>query len=105
MSTHVFISNKPTATSLVAIYTVPALKRATLRIIATNRGVTTAIRVSVAVGGAADAAQQYILYDQVLQSNDAVSTAPIMCSAGDVIRVSSASGDVNFHCTGLIQGV
>jgi len=105
MSSHVFISIKPTATSLVAIYTVPALSRATLRVVATNRGTTSAIRVSVAVGGAADSPEQYILYDQVLDANDAVSTAPIMCSAGDIIRVSSASGNVNFHCTGLIQGV
>lgn len=105
MSSHVFSSIKPTATALTAIYTVPALSRATLRIIATNRGTTTAIRVSVAIGGAADSPEQYVLYDQVLEANDAVSTAPIMASAGDVIRVSSASGNVNFHCTGLIQGV
>jgi len=105
MSTHTFISNKPTATSLVAIYTVPASSRATLRIIATNRGATSAVRVAVAVGGAADSPEQYVLYDLVLEANDAVSTAPIMCSAGDIIRVSSASGNVNFHCTGLIQGV
>jgi hypothetical protein len=105
MSTHAFVSVQPSSTVLTTLYTVPASSRATLRIIATNRGTLTAIRVSVALGGAADAPAQYVMYDQILDANEAVSTAPIMASAGDVIRVSSASGNVNFHCTGLIQGV
>lgn len=105
MTTPVFESLKPASTVLSVLYTVPALKMLTSRIIVANRGSTTAVRVAVAKNGAADEQKQYVMYDQVLQANQAISTAPIVLAAGDLIRVSSASGDVNFHCTGLLQGV
>jgi len=105
MSSSVFTSIKPTATVLTTVYLVPANNRGTLRIIASNRGSATAIRISVAPGGAADSPEQYVLYDMLLEANGSISLAPLMVSAGTVIRASSASGNVNFHCTGLLQGV
>jgi hypothetical protein len=103
MSAHQFNSVLPGATTLTDLYTVPAVKRATLRVVGTNRGAATLIRISVAPGGAADTASQYLIYNLSLEANDAVATAPLMLAAGDVVRVYSSSGNVAFHCTGLIQ--
>jgi hypothetical protein len=51
----------------------------------------------------ADQPLHAILQDTPLTSGVSISTAPIMVSATDIIRVLSLSGDVNFHLTGLLQ--
>ena len=105
MSSHIFVSVLPASTVLTDIYTVPAGQRGDLRIVATNRGSDTAIRVSVAPGGAADEAKQYTVYDMILPANDAYALAPVLVPAGAVFRAASASGSVAFHCTGMIREV
>ena len=93
----------PLATVLTDLYTVPALKNATIRVIATNTGAVTKFRVSLAVGGAVDALSQYIAFDVPLAANDTGSTVTFMADAADVIRVYSENGTVAFSVTGLEQ--
>jgi len=104
MSVHAFVSLSPSSGQLTNLYTVPAAKRATLRVICSNRSAdATAVKVSIAPGGAADDVSQYVIYNVPLPGNDSTATAPLMVAAGAVVRVSSSNGLVNFHCTGLVQ--
>ena len=105
MSEHLFVSLSAPSGVLTPIYTVPAGKRVTVRIICTNRSSTTIIRVTVAPGGATDRTAHSILHNSPLVENGAIATAPVMLRAGDVLRVLSYSGEVNFHVTGLLQDV
>lgn len=93
----------PGAASLQALYTVPTAKKATARVTVTNLGaVGTTFRVSVAPGGAADNTTQYIAYDEAIDANKAVVSAPVTLAAGDIVRVRSASGNVAFGLTGIV---
>lgn len=96
-----FASIQPTAGALTDLYTVPVGKSMTLRVIITNTGGDTTVRLSVANGGAADALTQYLMRDEALLANKSISTAPMRLEAGDVVRASSVSGAVNFHVTGI----
>ncbi len=91
----------PAATTLTAAYTVPAAKHATFEVVACNRASDTVIRVQHAVGGAASATSQYLLYDYPLIANDTQVTARLTANAGDVVRVYSGSGAVTFHINGI----
>lgn len=94
----------PSATTLTTCYTVPALTTATVStIVVCNRSATaTAFRVSVAVGGAADATSQYIYYDVAIPGNDTfAATLGISLGAGDVVRVYNTL----VTCTFSIYGV
>lgn len=93
----------PAATTLVACYTVPASKRVTARVIATNRGALTTFRIALAPDGAADANSQYVVYDMPIEGNDSLSSEPIALDAADVVRVYSTSGNVSFTVTGVEQ--
>lgn len=94
----------PAATTLTDVYTVPALKNATVRVIATNTGPTSTIfRVSMAPSGAADTLSQYIAYDVPLAGYDTGSTITVMVDAATAIRCYSLSGAVAFTVTGLEQ--
>lgn len=93
----------PSAATLTDTYTVPTAKHATVRVIACNRGSETIIRVAVAPDGASDATTQYLAYDLVLPSGDAISSVPFTVGDGDVVRCYSASGSVSFTVTGIEQ--
>jgi hypothetical protein len=94
----------PSATSLTDLYTVPAAKNATGRVIVTNRGGTdTTFRVSVAIGGAADDNSQYLVYGKAINGNDAGSTIAFMVGATDVIRVFAGNANLSFTFTGVEQ--
>ncbi len=96
--------SSPPAVSLTDVYTVPALKNATVRVIVTNRVATPAtFRVSVAPGGAADNVIHYIAYDTPIAKNDTGSTVAFMLDTTDVVRVRSSSGSLSFTVTGLEQ--
>lgn len=71
-------------------------------IVCCNQGAgASLIRISVALGGAADAAAQYLVYDKSVAAKDVyILTAPILLSAGDVIRCQSDTGDVSFNIFG-----
>lgn len=91
----------PAAATLTPAYAVPAGQHATVRVIACNRGTATTIRVALAADGAADAIQQYIVYDLPLGDYASSATAMVTMGDSDVIRCYSASGDVSFTVTGV----
>jgi len=91
----------PAATTLTAIYTVPASKHATIRVVACNRSTATTIRVAVSPDGASIVNQHYVVYDLSLSDNATIGTATVTCGADDVVRVYSDSGNVSFMVTGI----
>ncbi|MCK5318029.1 MAG: hypothetical protein KAJ55_08945 [Anaerolineales bacterium] len=94
----------PLATTLTALYTVPAGKNATCRVIITNRtAMTESFRVSVAPDGAADSLEQYVAYDKGIAGNDAGTTIAFMVGGDDVVRVFASSANLSFTCTGIEQ--
>ena len=62
----------PAATTLTTIYTVPASKHATIRVVACNRSTATTIRVAVSPDGASIVNQHYVVYDLSLNEAMAV---------------------------------
>lgn len=93
----------PSATTLTALYTVPALTQAAAStLIVCNRGSTTAtFRVSVAVNGAADDPSQYIFYDLSITGNDTfAATIGVSLGPADVVRVYASSADLSFSLFG-----
>lgn len=61
----------------------------------------TAIRISVAIGGAADDPSQYLVYDGQLGAKETfVLPGPIYLAATDVLRVYSVNGLVSFNAFG-----
>ena len=93
----------PAADTDTNLYTVPASKNATVKVISANRSTSTTVRVWVAINAAATADKQYVSFDQTLANNDAVSTVAMMVGNDDVIRVRAASANVTFTCTGIEQ--
>lgn len=92
----------PSATTLTDAYAVPASKRATVEVVACNRGGSAAtVRLSHAIAGAADTGAQYLLYDYSIGAGEAVSTARFTVKAADVVRVYSSSGSVAFNVNGI----
>ncbi len=96
---------RPAAVTLTASYTVPALKRSTIEVIICNLGAATTVRLSHAIGGAADTLAQYLLYDYAVPVTDTKVTARFTVKAADVIRVYSTSGDVTFNINGIEEDV
>lgn len=94
---------KPAATTLSTLYTVPGGTTtvvSTITVCEQAAGATT-FRISVAVAGAADAPQQYLVYDAALAANETKAfTLGITLGAADVVRVRSTSGSVSFNAFG-----
>jgi hypothetical protein len=93
----------PAATTLTAIYTVPVSTQTTCStIVVCNRNaVAIKFRVSVAIGGAADAVAQYLYYDVALAKNDTfAATFGITLATTDVVRVQSDTANVSFNLFG-----
>jgi hypothetical protein len=67
-----------------------------------NRGSSVVeVRVSVAVGGAADSLEQYIYYDHRVTGNDSVfATIGLTLAATDVVRVWTDTAAVSFSLFG-----
>jgi hypothetical protein len=93
--------SSPAATTLTDAYTVPTGKRATVEVVICNRSVTTTVRLQHAINGSASALAQYLLYDFPLTGNESKVTAQFTVTAGDVVRVYSASGSVTFNVNGI----
>lgn len=94
---------KPAAATLTDLYTVGALKQAWVSsIVATNESATpTAIRVSVAVAGAADATSQYIAYDLPIGANEVITfDLGVGLATTDKIRCYCTLATVNFSAFG-----
>ena len=92
----------PLATTLTDIYTAPAAKQTTGRVIVTNRGNNPAtFRISVAVNGAADADEQYITWDKSIAGNDTGSTVAFFVGNDDVVRVFASNASLSFTFFGI----
>ena len=64
-------------------------------------GAQDTIRISHAVGGAADATSQYLYYDLVIAANTTtVLAVPIAMAATDVIRIRATNGTCTFSSYG-----
>jgi hypothetical protein len=100
----VLFQSSPGATTLTAVYTVPAATETVVSsLFVCNRGATdTTFRISVAIGGAADANQQYIYYNVDIPANDSFNaTVGLTLGAGDVIRVYAAAAQLSFSGYGV----
>lgn len=96
--------SKPSATTLTDTYTVPGATTAVLSgIIVTNQhsSLSTTIRISIAVAGAADTAKQYIAYDIAIAAGDTLEVGKgITLGAADVVRVYNAAAQCSFNVFG-----
>lgn len=93
----------PAALTLTAAYTA-AVKAVVSSLVICNRDADNSakIRVSVAVGGAADNAKQYLYYDLDVDAADTfIATIGITLGAGDVLRVYSDLATVSFNFFGV----
>lgn len=94
----------PTATTLTALYTVPASTSAVISsIVICNQNSSTTIkfRISLAKAGAADTPAQYLYYDLPLIANDTfIATIGISLATTDVIRIQSDTASVSFNVLG-----
>ena len=93
----------PGATSEADLYTVPASKNATIRVISTNRSTAGTVRISVGIDGAVTANEQYMAYDFAVGANETKSTTPFMVGSTDVVRVYASSANFSFSCVGIEQ--
>ena len=93
---------KPAATTVTALYTVPATRRARVRVMYTNQHATTADAVSIwiSVNGAAAADAQKILHEEPIAAVTSDQSVTFLVSDTDVVRVESQNGDVSFTCNG-----
>ena len=91
----------PSATTLEAAYACPADKRATVQVVACNRGVNTTVRLAHAPAAAADSDEPYLLYDYPLAAGETLVTAKLTLTETDVLRVYAVTGDVAFNVNGI----
>lgn len=91
----------PAAATLTDIYEVPADKKGTVEVIACNRGGAATVRLSHAVGGAADTDAQYLLYGAGLDAGETKVTLRFTVGPGDVLRGFSTTGTVAFNVNGI----
>lgn len=94
----------PAATTLTALYTVPALTYTVVSsvIVCNQNSTSSTFRISVAVLGAADTPKQYLYYDVPISKNNTfVATIGISLNAGDVVRVYAGNTNVSFNLMGV----
>jgi len=97
-------SSAPALTTLTDIYTVPASTKTTVSTITVcNRSATaTTFRISVAAGGAADATNQYLYYDETVAGNSTYAiTIGISLATTDKIRVYAGAATLSFNVFGV----
>lgn len=95
--------SKPAATTLTALYTVPASTQVVgSSLVVCNQGAATTFRVSVAIAGAADTPAQYLAYDVAIGANiTIVYTLGFTLGAADVVRVYNTLATVSFNLFGV----
>ena len=93
----------PSVTTLTTLYTVPGATEAVCStLVVCNRNSNNRdVRASVAIAGAADSVEQYILYDVKVKGNESLFlTIGISLAATDVVRVYTDGSDVSFSLFG-----
>ncbi len=106
-SLKVLAQNYPAATTLTDIYTVPALKSATVSslMICNNNVASRQFRISIAKAAEADTNKQYIYYDQDVDGKTTfVATVGLTLGAGDIIRVYTSALGLSFNVFGVEIG-
>lgn len=93
--------SSPAGGVLGTLYTVPAAKRATVRVAIANRGSATTFRLALAPAGAADATTHYKAWDVSLAAGEALEAGPFAMAATDELRVRSGSGSVTFTANAI----
>jgi hypothetical protein len=94
----------PSAAVLTDMYTTPALKHTTGRIIVVNRGILqTQLRIALSPNGDAIADEHYVAYNVTIDGGATGSTIGIILGDGDVVRVWGGTSDLSFTLTGLEQ--
>ncbi len=94
----------PSATTLTTLYTVPAATSTTVSSVTVCNQATSAatFRLSVAIAGAADSAQQYIYFDEPIGAKDTfVATIGITLATTDLIRAYSSNASTSFSAFGV----
>ena len=82
---------------LTALYTVPASRRATGWIRATNIAAAgKTFRIAISPAGAAISNEHYLAYDMALAANDSETITGIQLKATDVLRVYGSDANVVF---------
>ena len=94
--------SKPLATTLTALYTVPAATSTVVSsLVVCNQGAATSYRISVAIAGAGDTAAQYLAYDVAIGANTSDTwTIGITLAATDVVRVYNTLATLSFNLFG-----
>lgn len=99
----VLAQSNPSATTLTDIYTVPASTETVCStlVVCNRTGSNVTVRVSVAIGGASDSLEQYLLYDLTILKNTAeFYTLGLTLAATDVVRVYVSAVGVSFNLFG-----
>lgn len=99
----VLAQSNPTATTLIDVYTVPSSTSSVVSsIVIANRSASKrTYRISVAVAGASDSNEQYLVYDAELSGNETYTyTLGITLSTTDVVRVYVSAADISFNLFG-----
>ncbi|MEY2667737.1 MAG: hypothetical protein RJA59_375 [Pseudomonadota bacterium] len=94
------------ATTLTAVYTVPASTKVVISsIVVCNRNAAArTFRLAVAVAGAADDPKQYLVYDATVAANESLAFAlGITLAATDVLRAYASAVDVTVQAFGSEQ--
>lgn len=94
----------PAATTLTALYTVPAATSAAVSslVVCNQTATDQTFRIAVAVAGAADNIKQYLYFDNTVYANDTfIATIGITLAATDVVRCYGSSGSLSFSLMGV----
>lgn len=94
----------PSATTLTALYTVPAataVSSSTFTVCNQSASAGT-FRISVAAAGAADTTKQYIFYDAPIGGNDTfTATIGMTLATTDLVRVYASNASMSFNIFGV----
>lgn len=92
----------PSATTATSLYTTPSSTSAVVSSLTVcNLGVSATFRVAVRPGGAALAAQHYVLYDAAIDANSTgVFTLGITLATTDVVTVYASHANLSFSLFG-----
>ena len=94
---------RPAAATQEALYTCPALRRASVRVYAAA-DTAAAVTVRLKDNGEADDPKQFLSVDEIVaaKGNERIPTAgyPLLLTAGDVLTVESDQADTTFQING-----
>lgn len=100
----VLAQSNPAATTLTAVYTVPASTSAIVSSITICNQSTAAAsyRIGIAVAGAAGTTKQYLVYDSPIRGNDTHNfQLGVTLAATDVVRVYCSTANFSVNVFGV----